>query len=1044
MKKRTSSDIGTNAPDYKVGKRRKASSNKGKSKAAVSEIGAWPEHFQSALNTVLAFVSSRKHLATTFPVVRTSVENLLQQPLELVKVAELKALLPDVIKFAYIPKVEHNIHGESRPDPFTPSSSTGHIEDDTDHVLILDFAENSKGRKSQNPGFSLAPPPALTPTAAKKLVEKRNTLLVQAINELIAATPSGEDPVALLQSAGRDHIPINPSASHATFSEFSEAVSSQVPDPSHRPSISSILSELESQSWYRNQIVERREFDVRDGKAGDLDEPLSPNIKQALATARNISSLYTHQATAINALAKGENVIVSTSTASGKSVIYQVPVLRFLEEDASATAIFVYPTKALAQDQKTAMERLLVSCPGLEHIQVATYDGDTLSEYRTGIREAASIIFTNFDMIHAAILPHEELWRSFMTRLKLFAVDELHYYSNLFGSHVAQIMRRFRRVCAAVGNSNVRFVSCSATISNPSMHMKNIFGVDDAVSVTEDGAPSGHKDFIIWNPPLNDEAEPALGRRSSLSEATGLMRYLMKRGIRCILFCKIRKACELAMKTLRADLSAEGRHDILQKTVAYRGGYSPEDRRRIETDAFSGNLLGIVATNALELGVDIGVLDAVIMLGFPVTIASFRQQAGRAGRRAQDALAVLVPDMFPVDQHYLHHPEDLWDGPINDIFVDLQSEVILEAHLQCAAHEMPVSTEDEVYFGSSLKHICETRLTKDADGWYHPHTKFLPSPSRHISIRGVQEEKYAVVDVTKDTYPVIIEETEVSRALFEIYEGGVFIHQGLTFIVREVSHDTKMAKVIRADVSWTTEPRDFTDINAAQTYRLKALKDSPQRSFFGKVHIYTKVFGFFKVRHKQILDSVDVETPPWERDSTGMWLDVPKSALMIMEEADINAAEAIHSAQHAFLNQFAMAADLRTECKAAEKEYKKAESSRKRPARLIFYDTPGRGGGVAAKAFDQSYAILHKAMSTVEGCSCFEGCTNCILSPACKENNAVYSKLGALIVLKGILALNIDVKEISQETRPMRGLPTIVEAGPVPVVSGVEVEPAKS
>ncbi|KAF4578591.1 hypothetical protein EYR36_000398 [Pleurotus pulmonarius] len=909
MKKRASSDINADVSDIKTGKRRKANS-KGKLKEG-----------DTALNTVLAFVSSRKHLATTFPVVRTSVENLLKHPLELAKVAELKALLPDVIKFAYIPKTEHNIHGESRPDPFEPSSSTNRIEDDTDHVLILDFAENSKGKKSQNPGFSLAPPPSLTPTAAKKLVEKRNTLLVQAINDLIAATPSGEDPVALLQSAGRDHIPINPSASRATFSEFSEAVSSQVPDPSHRPSVSSILSELESQSWYRNQIVERREFDVRDGKTGDLDAPLSPNIRKSLAAARNITSLYTHQATAINALAKGENVIVSTSTASGKSVIYQVPVLRFLEEDASATAIFVYPTKALAQDQRAAMQLLLASCPGLEHIQlhmmvihcrstaqvtIVALNLIPPNLSKPGIREAASIIFTNFDI----------------------------------------------------------------------------------VSITEDGAPSGHKDFIIWNPPLIDETEPALGRRSSLSEATGLMRYLMKRGIRCILFCKIRKACELAMKALRADLSAEGRHDILQKTVAYRGGYSPEDRRRIETDAFSGNLLGIVATNALELGVDIGVLDAVIMLGFPVTIASFRQQAGRAGRRAQDALAVLVPDMFPVDQHFLNHPGDLWDGPISDILVDLQSEVILEG--------------------------------------------------------GVQEEKYAVVDVTKDTYPVIIEEIEVSRALFEIYEGGVFIHQGLTFIVREVSHDTKTAKVIRADVSWTTEPRDFTDVNAAQTYRIKALKDSPQRSFFGKIHVYTKVFGFFKVRHKRILDSVDVETPPWERDSIGMWLDVPKSTLIIMQKADINAAEAIHSAQHAFLNQFAMAADLKTECKAAEKEYKKAESSRKRPARLIFYDTPGKGGGVAAKAFDQSYAILHKAMNTVESCSCDEGCTNCILSPACKENNAVYSKLGALIVLKGILALNIAVKEISKETGPMRGLPTIVEAGPVPVISGVEVEPAKS
>ncbi|KAL0947335.1 hypothetical protein HGRIS_013454 [Hohenbuehelia grisea] len=473
-------------------------------------------------------------------------------------------------------------------------------------------------------------------------------------------------------------------------------------------------------------------------------------------------------------------------------------------------------------------------------------------------------------------------------------------------------------------------------------------------------------------------------------------------------------------------------------------GYSPEDRRRIERDAFSGNILGIVATNALELGVDIGVLDAVIMLGFPLTIASFRQQAGRAGRRAQDSLAVLVPDQFPVDQHYLQHPSDLWDTPMNELLVDLQSEVILEAHLQCASHEMPISiANDECYFGPLMKTICETKLFKDKDGWYHPHPRFLPSPSRHIHIRGAQEDKYAVVDITDPNNARILEEVEVSRALFEIYEGGVFIHQGLTFIIKQVSHDSKIAKLLRADVNWTTSPRDFTDIDAIQTHRIKQITDSPERAYFGRVNLYTKVFGFYKIRNKVILDTVDLETEAYERESTGMWIDVPRPTLDILREKEINPAEAIHSAQHAFLNQFAMAADVRTECKVPEKEYMAKESRRKRPARLIFYDIPSKGGAVAVKAFERATDLLTKACDAIVNCSCEEGCTECVLSARCKENNEVFSKLGAQLILQGVLGRDINANAVPA-AESGRGFNTIVDAESVPITSGVEIEIERS
>ncbi|KAI6019639.1 DEAD H helicase [Pisolithus orientalis] len=980
-----------------------------------------------ALNVVLAFVSSRKHLATTFPMVRSSVEGILKRPLELAQVAELKALLPDLINFAYIACDQLRIQAESSSQVQcrgrkSPDFSLHSLEksgsqlpwiEEGEHVLVLEFADNFRGKK-QRTGYGitlqrsahdspaqsslLSLPPAMSTTQSKKLIESRDERFKLAVNELLSTVPDGEDPV-------------------------------EVPSPDNRPSVGEVIQEIQEQDWYTKQIMDRRTFPARTAREGFLSQPLSPSIQQALRDSRKITSFYTHQTAAINAICDKKHVIVSTSTASGKSVIYQVPILRFLEEDPSATAMFVYPTKALAQDQRTALEQLLWSCPELRHVNVATYDGDTPQERRAAIREGASIIFTNFDTIHASILPHEELWRrlcsSFLQNLKILAVDELHYYSDLMGSHVAQVIRRFRRVCAAVGNRETVFVSCSATITKPAQHMQRLFGVKEVEEITDDGAPSGCKDYLVWVPPYVDERAPKLGHHSAMSEATRLMRFLMKRGIRVILFCK-------AMKALRTDLSAEGRLDILAKVMPYRGG------ERIEHEAFSGNLLGIVATNALELGIDIGVLDAVIMLGFPFGLANFRQQAGRAGRRARDSMAVLVADMSPLDQQYVKNPDALYNNPIDDLVIHLDSKEIVEAHIQCAAHELPVSKDDVVFFGPLLSEICDKKLIRDEDGWYHTHPKYLPYPQKHVAIRGAEEVKYIVVDVTKvqegGQSAKILEELELSRALFEVYEGGVFMHQGLAFIVKEVSHDAGMAQVLRADVNWITSPRD---IDAKQTYRIKEIPDSPHRLFFGRVEIVTVVYGL----NKCILDVVDVDTPPWERQGTGLWLDVPGNILDLLRSKAISPAAAIHSACHAWMNGFALGACLKTECKAAEKELKAAESRRKRPARLIFYESLGNSG-ITAQAFDHASEILKKAQSAVETCPCEEGCANCILSPTCREHNTISSKIGALVILRGLLNLEIDVDSIPRQENELDGADTIVKADFVRPIDGVEVEAA--
>ncbi|EJD05721.1 DEAD/H helicase [Fomitiporia mediterranea MF3/22] len=1053
-----------------------------KSQSKVQSQNNWPEYFVElykvfkALNTVLAFCSSRKHLAITFPVVRSSVEALLKKQLE--KVVELKALLPDLIRFAYIPRDQLRINAESQgeadkkskgrggsPDysAFTVGSSSAGFSHATphedEHVLVLDFAAaKGTGKKPDAPAFAYQLAPSLSPAAVKKLIEKRNQRFEHSVNELLDATPDSDNPAYLIQSAARDHIPVNPNViKEEDVSETGRT--KEVPGPTDRDSIDTILQEIMASEWYKDQIVDRRVFHEKEGRLGTLAVPVSNSIMQALRSSRKISSFYSHQATAIDAIREGKNVIVSTSTASGKSVIYQVPMLRFLEEDPNAKALYIYPTKALAQDQRVALEQLLWSCEGLEHVKVANYDGDTPMEQREGsIRTSSSVIFTNFDMLHASILPHEENWRQFFKALKLVAVDELHYYSGVFGTHVAYIIRRLRRICAAVGNRRIRFVSCSATISNPFQHMKSIFGVDNIEVITDDGAPSGRKDFLIWNPPPNDPMDPTLGRHSTLVESTSLMRFLMKKGVRTILFCKYRKMCELAMKTLRQDLSAEGRHDILKRVMAYRGGdvsnlvyqpakfmykltstnvigYSQKDRRKIEHEAFSGNLLGIVATNALELGVDIGALDAVIMLGFPLGIASMRQQAGRAGRRARDALAVLVADSLPLDQYYVQNPNDLFDSNVDDLLIDLDSKVIIEAHLHCAAFEMPLTEEDSAYFGPRLDKICQASLTRDKDGWYHPNPKFLPYPSKHVSIRGIQEDIYTVIDTTDVSQggsAKLLEEIEVSRAMFEAFEGAVFMHQGMTYIVTEVSHDSRIAKIIRADVNWTTKPRDFTNIDALKTTRIREIKGSTIRAYYGSIELKTVVFGYFKIRNNVILDTVGLEMPPFERNTTGFWIDLPKSTLEILRRKGINAAEAIHSAEHAFLNRFPMSADVGTECKVAVKEYNAADSKRKRPA------SAGTQGAIAAKAFDHVSDLMHDAFETVESCDCGDGCDKCIRSAFCREHNLVYSRIGAQIVIRGILGLPIDVQAIPEGTSD--GVDSIIQADPVRVADGVQVE----
>lgn len=1045
----------------------------------------WPETFKSlakvhsALNLTYTFCSTRKHFATTIENLRSTVESSLKRPLLIEDVAKVMTLIPHAIHFQYVDEMmlQVALMGEEdlRKGKDTKMIFTQHPAEERNvrdgllpqqeegkEVLFFEFVDGDLKREvvDNKTGEIVRPRkkireeelkmPVFSQKQMMKLIEKRNAKFTSAVNGwLNECADKGEDAVEKLE---REHLQYIPKESGSRAESPTVDTTPQT-IPTERKSIAEIIEDIKGLEWYTGQIVPdgHRVFDPQEPVYGELDFPLSQDLVNALYNTRSIQHLYSHQTEAINALHAGDNVIIATSTSSGKSLIYQLPVLHALETAPETRAMYIFPTKALAQDQKRSLKNILSYLPGLEQVLCETFDGDTPFAERNTIRDEARIIFTNPDMLHLTILPQEESWRTFLRNLRYVVMDELHVYNGLFGSHVSFIMRRLRRICAAVGNNKVQFISCSATVANPQEHFRTIFGIEGVRLVDFDGSPSGRKEFLCWNTPYKDPGDPSSGRGDSFAETAKLFCQLILRGIRVITFCRIRRYCEILTTAIKSELASLNRSEVMNRVMAYRGGYTPQDRRKIEKEMFEGKLVGIIGTSALELGVDIGSLDAVISHGFPYTIANLRQQSGRAGRRNKDSLSVLVGDCFPTDQYYMNNPDEIFTKPNCELQVDLGNMLCLEGHIQCAAHEMPITPDsDGIYFGKGLPEICEERLRKDNLGFYHTADRFLPHPSRSVAIRDTEEDHFAIVDITNGSNTVL-EELEASRAFFTIYEGGIFLHQGRKFLVKTFNPEQMIARVVRVHVEWITQQRDFTDIDPIETEAIRRLPaPSLSRAYFGTIKILQNVFGFLKLdQKKRILDAVEVDNPPIIMFSKGMWLDVPRSALEILAGRRLNLAAGIHAAEHAVLSLMpnfviSMPGDVRTECKVAIKEFAKKDTSRKRPARLTFYDAKGGSGGsgIAAKAFEHVTMLLERACDRVEACHCSDGCLECCCSEGCKEANVVMSKAGAEVILKSFLGREIDVDALpwGEEEEVPAGIETICLAQTVAGRDGRVVE----
>jgi DEAD/DEAH box helicase domain-containing protein len=576
------------------------------------------------------------------------------------------------------------------------------------------------------------------------------------------------------------------------------------------------IHHLASLSDYRQQIVHIECIPHQGAIFGKLDKPLHPSL-QACLESLGISALYGHQAKALNAILDGKNVIIATPSASGKSLCYQLATLDALLHDKDSRAFYIFPTKALAQDQLRSLEQILGETKGLpqliSHGAAATFDGDTPQDARANIRKQARVVLTNPDMLHLGILPNHQSWSKLFRNLKYVVIDETHIYRGVFGSHVANVLRRLRRLCAFYG-SNPHFICCSATIANPQEHAQNIVGLPFE-AIVEDGSPHGEKYFTFWNPPIIDEAKTS--RRSSNSEAAFLLGELVQKEIRSLVFASTRKLTELIYIYTQEQLPPS----LRDKISPYRAGYLPEDRRRIEQQFFEGELLGLVATTALELGINIGDLDATVLTGYPGSIASAWQQAGRSGRSTHSSLSFLIAQENPLDQYLMHNPDFFSSKNFDNAIINPVNPYILKPHLLCAAWEKPLEDKDEEFFGSNTGTMLteleqEGRLRKRQERW-HP-APSISYPAQDINIRATSGQNYAVIDGQDGC---LLETVEASVAFFLVHPGAIYLHQGESYLITELDLARHIAWAEPRPVNYYTQTMEIHDIRVTKLLKEK-------------------------------------------------------------------------------------------------------------------------------------------------------------------------------------------------------------------------------
>ncbi len=731
-----------------------------------------------------------------------------------------------------------------------------------------------------------------------------------------------------------------------------------------------------------DQIAFLKEVEPKQARFGTPRTKFHHSLQSSLEKLE-IKQLYSHQATSYDTAMSGKDMVVVTGTNSGKTLCYNLPAIQICLSEPAAKCLYLFPTKALAQDQLSRLEALI---PGPE-IRVGTYDGDTPQNQRGSLRRLGHIILTNPDMLHVGILPSHENWTKFLKSLRLIVIDEMHVYRGVFGSNVGNVLRRLLRLCEWHKN-RPQIIACSATIGNPTELFTQLTA-RKAVLIDDDGAPSGKRTFVFWNPP-----ELGNGQRLSANLATSeILTSLAEVGMRSLAFSRARVSAELVLRYSRKR-AEQGGIVPPKRLESYRAGYTPKERREIEKSLFKGDLLGLSATNAMELGVDVGALDAVIMNGYPGTTSSFWQQAGRAGRGTRDGIAVFVAHDDPLEQFLVREPGMLLNTRIENVAINPQNAQILGQHLLCAAHERPISPTELPRFGERALGIAED-LDRSGELEFRAGMFFYPSmepPAFKVSIRGGGGEHIRLlVDGTE------IGSMERWRAMTSAHTGAIYLHRGTTFLVKELHLPEAHADLEAKEVDFYTQSISQSLLDPKPGFRNVRL--SQGGASLAGVTVTDIVTGYRtkSLDGDTVLGFENLDLPPVTYDTVCLRIDLPELVEDDTWEAQI---ATVHALEHALL----AVAPILAGCDRGDlgSAWYSVFHDTVRPAVFVFDRTPG-GVGLCEKLFDSLTGWIHAALQLLQSCPCETGCPACLMSARCESSNEALNKQGAMALMNALL-----------------------------------------
>ena len=751
--------------------------------------------------------------------------------------------------------------------------------------------------------------------------------------------------------------------------------------------ISEFIEKIKNTSYYKDQIIFQRSIPAKDPKFGSLTFQLAPELEQWLG--ENEWKLYSHQVDALNFINKGKNVVVTTSTASGKTLIFSLAVAQAITQRENTTALFLYPMKALANDQLNKMEELNTVLEG--RLRPFIYDGDTPSERRPAIRNTARVIISNPYAFHRYLDWHSK-WERFFRNLRFVVIDEAHTYRGVFGSNVAQLIRRLQRICEFY-RSQPQFILSSATINNPKEFAEKLIGTPLHI-ITNDGSQQGSKELIIWNPPFVDQFESK--RRSPHQETRDLLFSHLSEHYQTLCFTLSRKMSEIIAVWARQDLE---KHELdPEQVMTYRAGYRPLERRRIESQLRNQEISAVVSTNALEVGIDIGNLDAVLLSGFPGTIISTWQQIGRVGRSTRPSLATLILFEDAYQQFLGRHPEYFLEKTPENAIIDLNNPYIVKGHILCAASELPIKkAEISKIWGEVgmkvIKELLKQDVLKLVPAGIVP--KSIKHPSQQVSLNSAFTESIEIIVSEK-----LLETMTTAQAYREAHEGAILIHQGEKYLIETIDWENKTAYASSHRVDYYTEAISISDV---EIIAQEKEKDIGYLLTFGEVKVTEFYHSYRKKTYDEVLEIVPLDLPPLEFNTKAVWINIPSSIVSKVKAEKKDFSGGIHALEHATIALSPLFA-LCDRWDIGGTSYPNFLDDG--TAKIFIYDGFPGGIGIAEQLFEKWEVLLSNVLQLIQECPCSEGCPSCIQSPKCGNDNFPLSKEVAVDLLKELKVLS--------------------------------------